>query len=71
MSIGPMGFFSSIAATPMAESQGSDVDLGSAGGFGPGPRNFAEHRRPKTRLASVRPTAKNTKRRIATPTAVA
>ncbi len=27
MSIGPMGFFSSIAATPMAESQGSDVDL--------------------------------------------
>jgi hypothetical protein len=26
MSIGPMGFFSSIAATPMAESQGSDVD---------------------------------------------
>jgi hypothetical protein len=26
MSVGPMGFFGSIAATPLAQSQGSDVD---------------------------------------------
>ena len=26
MSVGPMGFFSSIAATPLSQSKGSDVD---------------------------------------------
>ena len=26
MSVGPMGFYSSIAATPLAQTQGSDVD---------------------------------------------
>jgi hypothetical protein len=26
MSVGPMGFFGSIAATPLSQSKGSDVD---------------------------------------------
>src|SRR5437016_4103766 len=26
MSVGPMGFFGSVAATPLAQTQGSDVD---------------------------------------------